>query len=96
MSTITINKEQFDKLYALACSTWKDTLRDKCNFLLVQEIIEVEMDDVNEALEAADREQAASIKEILALNRFSNLLMEVGKWYEEEDEGCFFQYLGNN
>lgn len=95
MKTITINREQFSKLYALACSTWKDTLRDKCNFLLVQETIEVDMDDVNDALEAADKDQKTSIREILGLTQYTKLNMEVGKWYEEETEKCLFQYLGD-
>lgn len=96
METITINKEQFNKLYSLACKTWKDVLLDKCKLLLTQEAVEVDIYEVYEALESANADQKVSIREILELNQlYTKLKMEVGKWYEEESHKCLFQYLGN-
>jgi len=79
MTSVQINKRQFNKLYKIACSKWEAILLDLCKGLLTEKEVSVNYERVREALVEADGSQRARIKEILDLTDYKELVE--GSWY---------------
>lgn len=94
---LSLNADGYKELYYAACSLWRRKLRDMfANDILLKGEARVSQGRYEEIADACNPDQLKVLRTVFGIKvEYSPLIMEEGKWYEEESEKCLFQYLGN-